>query len=105
MAMEHETAPEEVAALFDDEGNINAMQAIGRFASDSSESTSTESTNTESGVTRGQCARWRRSIRHPSVTLTSLGKRAGVEPSTVRYHIRDGCTHRVDEPRVTESQQ
>ena len=97
--MQHETTSEEITALFDGAGNINATRANGRFASDS-----TESTSAESGVTVEQCKRWRRSIHRPSVTLTALAKRADVNVTTVRYHVRDACSHDVDGPRVKGDQ-
>ena len=99
MSIEHETTAEEIAALLNDDGSIDATRANGRFASDS-----TESTSAESGVTVEQCKRWRRSIHRPSVTLTALAKRADVNVTTVRYHVRDACSHDVDGPRVKGDQ-
>lgn len=96
--MQHETTTDELDALQTDDGGIDARQAIGRFDEEPRQN------NDDSAytVTTEQCERWRRTIRRPQVTLTSIGKRAGLDPSSVRYHIRDACTHEVDEPRVTE---
>lgn len=101
MSAPHEDLTEEIGALFDEDGEINGTRANGRFASTSSESTDDDD---EPTVTVGQCERWRRNIQRSSVTLTSLAESAGVDVTTVRYHVRDGCIHDVDAPRVTGDQ-
>jgi hypothetical protein len=101
MSIPHETTKEELEGLFDENGNINGTRSNGRFAPDP---TPRERTGGSETVTREQCARWRRSVRRPSGTMSAIAERVGVNISTVRYHVRDACSHEVDEPRMTGDQ-
>lgn len=96
MSVPREDLSEEIAALTDDDGNINGSVANGRFATESTESA--ESSGGSSQITPGQCSKWRRRLRESNVEQQALAGRADVEPSTVHYHVRGGCGHEVDEP-------
>lgn len=96
MPVPHEDLTDEINALLNDEGKIDATKTNGRFSS--SEQPSSEELGRRGQTDAEQCARWRRALNHSDVEQQTLAQRTGVRPRTVHYHAHGQCQHEVDEP-------